>query len=180
MQSLSLGVPKGPFSFAKENDPFVPFPCGVQGKHAPRAAGMLYLLLALHQFLVLFRDLFPNIFDLAASFLLRVEDEVLRAEFEKQHERLSHHAAGLAVEVFIGLEHRCGAFELFLGELAERFCARGGEDAVQRVGQRFALLGVERIGPGRERFIDELSLGEKSSRWTNCVPSTCQENPSCW
>ena len=123
---------------------------------------------------------FRIFFDLAASFLLRVEDEVLRAEFEKQHERLGDHAAGLAVEVFIGLEHRCGAFELFLGELTERFCARGGEDAVQRVGQRFALLGVERIGPGRERFIDELSSREKSSRWTNCVPSTCQENPSCW
>ena len=53
-QNLSLGGSRGPFSFAKENDPFVPFPCGVQGKHAPRAAGMLYLLLALHQFLVLF------------------------------------------------------------------------------------------------------------------------------
>lgn len=27
------GESKGSFSFAKENDPFVPFPCGVQGKH---------------------------------------------------------------------------------------------------------------------------------------------------
>ena len=30
-QRLSLGVPKGPFSFAKENGPFDSLPCTVQG-----------------------------------------------------------------------------------------------------------------------------------------------------
>ena len=38
-QSLSLGVPKGPFSFAKENGPFDSLPCTVQGKLLPHWCG---------------------------------------------------------------------------------------------------------------------------------------------
>ena len=39
MQSLSLGVPKGPFSFAKENGPSDLLPCTVQGKLLPHWCG---------------------------------------------------------------------------------------------------------------------------------------------
>ena len=39
IKSLSLGVPKGPFSFAKENGPFDLLPCAVAGTPLPHSAG---------------------------------------------------------------------------------------------------------------------------------------------
>ena len=43
--SLSLGVPKGPFSFAKENGPFDLHPCAVAGTPLPHSAGVSSILL---------------------------------------------------------------------------------------------------------------------------------------
>ena len=39
--SLSLGVSKGPFSFAKENGPFVPLPCAAQGNKVQRCRAVI-------------------------------------------------------------------------------------------------------------------------------------------
>ena len=51
--SLSLGVPKGPFSFAKENGPFDSHPCAAQGYPRCTCAAnsqLLYNLLTLFPF----------------------------------------------------------------------------------------------------------------------------------
>ena len=45
IKSLSLGVPKGPFSFAKENGPFDLHPCAVAGTPLPHSAGVSSILL---------------------------------------------------------------------------------------------------------------------------------------
>ena len=39
--SLSLGVPKGPFSFAKENGPFDSLPCAAQGNKVQRCRAVI-------------------------------------------------------------------------------------------------------------------------------------------
>ena len=39
--SLSLGVSKGSFSFAKENGPFVPLPCAAQGNKVQRCRAVI-------------------------------------------------------------------------------------------------------------------------------------------
>ena len=39
--SLSFGVSKGPFSFAKENGPFVPLPCAAQGNKVQRCRAVI-------------------------------------------------------------------------------------------------------------------------------------------
>ena len=45
IKSLSLGVPKGPFSFAKENGPLDLHPCAVAGTPLPHSAGVSSILL---------------------------------------------------------------------------------------------------------------------------------------
>ena len=53
IKSLSLGVPKGPFSFAKENGPFDSHPCAAQGYPRCTCAAnsqLLYNLLTLCPF----------------------------------------------------------------------------------------------------------------------------------